>query len=341
MTGDDLREVGAQITVGDLRQLSGSAHRLSETPPGLDANMGVLSGRYSFNHLVSGLSLHGGRVVEIADMQNYFELPPGISMNFVLDGRLEFVCGGKLYRIECNKSPVAEKQCATIVAAQSELITRRISQGNTLTKLNLFISREWLMQRCGSEKDRRQVHTLFATQPNVLQWDISDALASRVESTMLAAIDDTGSFNSLRLEAEAIALAHDAMIDLLKAAQVSTNAAPGFVARQAPLPRESASELKAAVEKLVESNVSLKALSSQLNMSVSTLQRKFKYHFGVTVIEYTRQRRLEIAKDLMVRKNITVGQAADIAGYKHASNFVSAFKRHFNTTPEEYKRAHR
>ena len=83
--------------------------------------------------------------------------------------------------------------------------------------------------------------------------------------------------------------------------------------------------------------VSLQEIANHMNLSVSTLQRRFKSVFGMTVIEYARIERLEKAKRALIEDDLSIGEAAYLSGYQHASSFVSAFTKHFDISPSRYK----
>jgi len=86
------------------------------------------------------------------------------------------------------------------------------------------------------------------------------------------------------------------------------------------------------------SAISLQEIAYRLNMSVSTLQRRFKSLFGMTVIEYARIERLEKAKKSMINDDLSIGEVAYISGYHHTSNFISAFTKYYEVSPTNYKK---
>lgn len=46
-----------------------------------------------------------------------------------------------------------------------------------------------------------------------------------------------------------------------------------------------------------------------------------------------RQRRLELARDALLSRRVSIDDAAGLAGYKHRSNFATTFKRRFGAPP--------
>jgi AraC-like DNA-binding protein len=80
-------------------------------------------------------------------------------------------------------------------------------------------------------------------------------------------------------------------------------------------------QLKQQTDGLLLEAGSLTDLAEAMGLSISTLQRKFKAAYGVTVNSYCRQRWLDIAKKAIRMVGKCLGEAACLAGYHHPSNF--------------------
>ena len=57
----------------------------------------------------------------------------------------------------------------------------------------------------------------------------------------------------------------------------------------------------------------------------------------MTVFEYQRGRRLQLAREALEREGASVNEAAWRAGYNSPANFATAFKRHFGITPRQVR----
>jgi AraC-like DNA-binding protein len=79
--------------------------------------------------------------------------------------------------------------------------------------------------------------------------------------------------------------------------------------------------------------LTIETIAREAGASVSSVQRHFKQHFGMTVFEFIRSKRLDAARDALERKGVTVMQAAWIAGYLSPSSFITAFKKTYGTPP--------
>lgn len=83
---------------------------------------------------------------------------------------------------------------------------------------------------------------------------------------------------------------------------------------------------------------SLAALAELAAMSPATLRRKFQAAYGRSVFDYLRDRRLGLAREMLLNGH-GVERVAQCAGYLHASNFTTAFRRHYGYLPSSLHRA--
>ncbi|WP_111496786.1 helix-turn-helix transcriptional regulator [Marinobacter bohaiensis] len=77
----------------------------------------------------------------------------------------------------------------------------------------------------------------------------------------------------------------------------------------------------------------LESLAQQAAMSASSLRSKFRSTFGVSVFDYLRRCRLELGRRYL-EQGFSVQQAAHRAGYRHATNFATAFRREYGVSPK-------
>ncbi|MGU3497047.1 helix-turn-helix domain-containing protein [Xanthobacteraceae bacterium A53D] len=77
----------------------------------------------------------------------------------------------------------------------------------------------------------------------------------------------------------------------------------------------------------------LQTLAREGGVSVSGLKAKFREIYGQSVFAFLNDVRMERAKEGLLREGWTVTQAAHFSGYAHASNFCTAFQRHFGCSP--------
>lgn len=82
---------------------------------------------------------------------------------------------------------------------------------------------------------------------------------------------------------------------------------------------------------------SLEQLARQVGLNRRKLALGFKHLFGVTVGDYDREVRLELARGLLESSAASVGYAAAIAGYSDVGSFTKAFKARYGGLPSDLK----
>lgn len=93
----------------------------------------------------------------------------------------------------------------------------------------------------------------------------------------------------------------------------------------------------AEVHKIITENISesytLDFLSSQVGTNRTKLNQNFRATFGLSVFDFIRQTRMELANSLIRDGKHSITEIAEVCGYDHLSNFSSAFKTHFGRPP--------
>lgn len=81
----------------------------------------------------------------------------------------------------------------------------------------------------------------------------------------------------------------------------------------------------------------LRSLARNFGINELTLKAGFKELFGQTIRQFVIELRMEEAKSLIIKNTETVNEIAFKVGYKSVSHFIQTFKKHFGTTPHQYK----
>ncbi|WNL39152.1 helix-turn-helix domain-containing protein [Halomonas sp. PAMB 3232] len=80
----------------------------------------------------------------------------------------------------------------------------------------------------------------------------------------------------------------------------------------------------------------LSALARDAAMSTSSLRQKFRQLYGDTLFTHVRRCRLDQARRYL-EQGVSIQQTAHACGFKHATNFATAFKRAFGVTPHDVR----
>ncbi len=105
------------------------------------------------------------------------------------------------------------------------------------------------------------------------------------------------------------------------------------------LRREDISKLQQThelVQNHFEQPFSIRELAKRVGMNEFKLKKGFRELYGMTIFELVRQKRMEKALWYMEVTNLNVAETAASVGYSNASNFTTAFRKHYGCNPSEY-----
>ena len=91
----------------------------------------------------------------------------------------------------------------------------------------------------------------------------------------------------------------------------------------------------------LDGEVSLHALAEKAGVGESYLSARFREETGKTFSSWLREKRVERAKDLLVRKELSIAQVAEQIGMLDVSYFIRVFKKETGVTPGEWRKAHK
>jgi AraC-like DNA-binding protein len=98
-------------------------------------------------------------------------------------------------------------------------------------------------------------------------------------------------------------------------------------------------ELRELIQDQIDTNISLKQISKELDINPSYVSREFSKHFDQqTFGEYVRTMRIDRAKRLLLDTKYTLTQVAYLTGFSDQSHFTRIFKKHTGENPSEYRK---
>ena len=80
-------------------------------------------------------------------------------------------------------------------------------------------------------------------------------------------------------------------------------------------------------------------LAKKAALSRSAFFERFTRAVGLPPMEYLLAWRMTVAKDLLRRQDLGLGEVAERVGYSSASTFSTAFSRYVGQPPSRYARA--
>ena len=89
-----------------------------------------------------------------------------------------------------------------------------------------------------------------------------------------------------------------------------------------------------------QNNYSVEHYAKLANLSVSRFAHIFKEVTGFSPIQYQNNLKIQEAKSLLLKTDVSVEFIADILGYSSIAHFSKQFKAHTNLSPLNYRKHH-
>lgn len=90
-------------------------------------------------------------------------------------------------------------------------------------------------------------------------------------------------------------------------------------------------------ENLESSELNVGFLAEKMAMDRTTLHRKVKAQYTFSTTELIKQKRLTVAKDLLLLNNHNIAEIAHMTGFNSQAYFSNQFKARFNCSPKEWR----
>lgn len=98
-------------------------------------------------------------------------------------------------------------------------------------------------------------------------------------------------------------------------------------------------ELKDIIQDHIDTSLSLKEISKNLDINPSYLSREFSKHFdNISFGDYIRKQRIERAIEFMTNTKYSLTEIAYLTGFSDQSYFTRSFKKHTGSSPSEYRK---
>ena len=106
--------------------------------------------------------------------------------------------------------------------------------------------------------------------------------------------------------------------------------------------RDAVNSTSSTVKNYIESNfmqiLSLDGLALQFHINKFTLIRNFKAEFGINIMEFYRNKRIEYAKKALSETKLAVSEIAELLCFNDIYSFSRFFKNFAGVSPTEYRK---
>ena len=96
--------------------------------------------------------------------------------------------------------------------------------------------------------------------------------------------------------------------------------------------------LNAIVSARLVDGITLNEVSDELGQTPSAITRRLQRRFGLSFSQYVGRLRIDMAKELLRRTQLGVGNIARRVGVNDQSNFTKLFRKFENMSPLDYRR---
>nr|WP_306767950.1 helix-turn-helix transcriptional regulator [Stenotrophomonas sp. MYb238] len=310
--------------------LLGSGYLFSREP---EDDLPLLAGRMRTRELRNGLVLHCTEAHDLQTLETEAENWPGIKIALLVDGASELGYGSHRFRLgPCDDAgrPRGGNAGALVNFAEPDRFRRRWQAGRAERKVVITLKPEWiassgLLSADAGKALQRFLREHMATTP----WTPSAHALSAAEAILrppplLPCLLD------MHREARCLDIVTEACSVI--AGEAPAAAAPG------PGQRRRLQALRALLDSGQADGWSLQRMARHVGSNPTSLQQAFRATFGITVVAYLRERRLQQAHERLLRGRDSLAWVAQHAGYTSSANFCTAFKRRFGITPGQVMR---
>ncbi len=99
--------------------------------------------------------------------------------------------------------------------------------------------------------------------------------------------------------------------------------------------------IKLYIKQNLQKKITLTDMSWNLHCSTVTLTEHFKKEFGITIMQYVAQKRMEMAEEMLLHSSFSIGEIAASCGYSDVEYFSRTFKSVHDMSPSRWQRLHR
>ncbi len=257
---------------------------------------------------------------------------PKFMLMIVLEGQQQFVIDGVPFRLEAGTGRSRMPLVFMLNVAQHSTLRFITNSGAPLRKVMIAAPRPWLRRLIETEDGvpARQLHDFLARHLAHFSFEPGQHILQLAEKIAHPPPLLEGELGSLYLRAQGLDIMWQSCLAMM-AEEMESPQAPSFLSLRA------CERARDYILANLGKDLTIDLIAGEVGASPSTVQRRFKEHFGVTVFDFVREKRLEAARAALANERVPVGTAAYLAGYNHVSSFTTAFRKAYGLTPKQVR----
>ena len=316
-------------TIGDLKQktILSDSHSNAINAGKNKQSLALIEGDLISYQVDNNFILHGGKTKELVDFQVLATAKKSLCITILLAGKLDFGYDDLNFFYDA-----AKQQRGVVVSLTRPVSFRRtLFKDNQVAKLNIILLQQWIEHRIRCDDNFSHfISQHLANFELQLTTEILSLTTNIIESSA-----PSTAIEQMHLESLTQQLLLKVLMQLNETVSV-INQVENTTLNEDSIGYDRVFDtLVSYIEANLDQDMTVSHLAKFSAMSVSSLQHKFKSTLGISVLGYIRRRRLNIAKQQLEAGLMTISGAAYNAGYRHPSNFTSAFKKAFGIPPQD------
>jgi len=313
-------------TLSDLLGSWGAGYQVDA--PTLASGGEIIRGKLHQFDGHSGLRVHATDALELHNLTTRVDIDPGLTVGIFLQGELKTRIDGTEFDLGHAARPAGHMW----VVNRPSTLERRSKKGMHIRKVLFSVPLEWLAATAEAEPvTTESLEPFLATHLAAFSWQPSRRAIALAEQIINPG-DGPKVLRNMAVESRAIEILGEALAAFMGIGATGDSRASSM--RQAT----RAGRIRDHILTHVDGDLDLGTIARETGMSVGSMQRAFKAAFGTTIAEFTREARLNRAREAMDNEGISVSEAAYRAGYSSPANFSTAFKKLFGMTPSQARK---
>lgn len=286
---------------------------------------GLFTGRVENLMVEEGILFHNKDIVHKADFSTQRELPPQLIIALPLESKALMTYGDTHQLKGCRFHKSDPLVATAIYYAKPDMVRGAAKAYVRSRSIVLSLSTEWL-QSAMNEAKRDSFQRVFHQHLSRFDWSLPPHISQMAEALNLTSSQSPA--EALMRQAFALSVWDNLMNNMKQLSFVSTQRH-----------HAQSTRLKMFLMEEKVDDMPLTTIAQELGMSVSTLQRTARKELGMSLQRYLRERKLQEVKVKLEARSVTVQEAAELAGYTHSANFITAFRKLFGFSPNHIKKS--
>lgn len=266
----------------------------------------------------------------VSDSDEY-DIWPKFLLMIILQGAQHFLIDGVDFRLDAGYGETCAPLVFMLNVARASKLKFLNESHVPLRKVMISAPLPWLRrvieaQSCGMPALRK----FFSGHLSCFSYEPGRHILQSAEQIMHPPNMLEGELHTMYRQAQALDIMWQSCLALV-AEKAADNQSPSLMSLR------HCERIRDYIIENLDKELTIENIASEASSSPSTVQRHFKEHFGVTVFDFIRQKRLEMARSALETEGIPISRAAYIAGYNSLSSFTTAFRKTYGMTPKQVR----